>query len=111
MFPVTTLRFAGLGGFRQGEPCMALTSRRLAVKIGSVRKTRTTDGAAIRARRLALGIDRPTLAGRTDVSASYIKQIELYGCQASDRVLRVIAGGLGCCLDDISTPTAQQDAA
>jgi transcriptional regulator with XRE-family HTH domain len=76
-----------------------------------VRKTRSTDGPAIHARRIELGLDRPTLAARTDVSRSYLKAIELYGMQPSDRILLAIARGLRCRLDDISTSTARRDAA
>lgn len=85
--------------------------RRLAGKIGRVRKTRITDGAAIRARRLALGLDRLRFADLTDVSASYLKHIELYGYQPSDRIVRAIADGLDCGIADISAAREQRDAA
>lgn len=68
-----------------------------------MRKTRITDGPAVRARRIALGMSLPALAERADVSASYIKAIELYANQPSDRILQALADGLCCTLDDIST--------
>lgn len=65
---------------------------------------RKTNGAAISALRKALGISQEALAGRANISAPYLSQIENAGRQPAEAVTRRLSDELGVALDAISYP-------
>jgi transcriptional regulator with XRE-family HTH domain len=71
-------------------------------------KTRTFDGAEMKARREAAGWTRAQFQELSGISVSYQKEIELGPPPGrrwpSDRLARIIAEALGCTVEDISHP-------
>lgn len=68
-------------------------------------------GDAIAKRRTELGKTRSALSRETGISLSYLKELENGRETASERLLLIIARGLGCELHDIAQPIATPTAA